>query len=199
MSRPRSRILFIGVAALRIVLAGPGSVLAQGGIEAGVRLFENGQFAAARRVFASAVRDNPHDAVAAFYLGRTFFAEENYDHAVRWLEQAVERDGGNAEYHLWLGRAYGHQAMRASVWRQFFLARKVKAHFEKAVELDPDNTAARLDLVEYYLKAPGFLGGSAEKARAQAEEIKRRDAERGREAEEMLAAAEWYKQQVKNE
>jgi len=61
--------------------------------------------------------------------------------------------------------------MRSSVLIQPFLALKVKQHFERAVELNPDNLDARADLKEYYEKAPGFLGGSVEKARQQAEEI----------------------------
>jgi tetratricopeptide (TPR) repeat protein len=39
------------------------------------------------------------------------------------------------------------------------------------VELDTSNVDARSDLAEYYLEAPGFLGGSKDKARAQAEQL----------------------------
>jgi tetratricopeptide (TPR) repeat protein len=38
--------------------------------------------------------------------------------------------------------------------------------------LDPDNLDARDDLLEYYLQAPGFLGGGKDKARALVEEIR---------------------------
>jgi hypothetical protein len=76
--------------------------------------------------------------------------------------------------------------MRANILRQPFLAWKVKEHFERAVTLDPGNLAARADLMEYYLKAPGFLGGSEEKARAQAAEIAARDAQQGLQAWRMI-------------
>src|SRR5262249_59560818 len=48
---------------------------------------------------------------------------------------------------------------------------KTRSEFEKAVELDAANVPARSDLAEYYLEAPGFLGGGKDKARAQAEQL----------------------------
>jgi tetratricopeptide (TPR) repeat protein len=197
MKRPLS-LLNVGSIATLVFACSFGS-FAQENLERGRQLFEHGRVAEARHVFESAVQENPQNDVAAFYLGRIFFAEEDYDRAVEWFEKAAQVDAGNSDYHLWLGRGYGNQALRASVWSRFFLARKVRQHFEKAVELDPENTAARLDLLEYYLKAPRFLGGGKEKALVQAEEIKKRDVERGREAEEMIAAAEGQKVHAKSD
>ena len=48
-----------------------------------------------------------------------------------------------------------------------------------AIELDADNLDARSDLIQYYVQAPGFLGGSSTKALEQAEEIRKRNALRG--------------------
>jgi tetratricopeptide (TPR) repeat protein len=188
MKRPLSLLNVSSMAIL--IFACSLDSFAQENLERGRQLFEQGRIAEARHIFEAAVQENPQSDEAAFYLGRIFFAEEEYDRAVEWFEKAVQADAGNSDYHLWLGRGYGNQAMRASVWSQFFLARKVRRHFEKAVELDPENTAARLDLMEYYLKAPRFLGGGKEKALVQAEEIKKRDVELGREAEEMIAETE---------
>jgi tetratricopeptide (TPR) repeat protein len=137
----------------------------------GVQLFERGQLPEARQFFERFVTDHPNDSSGVFYLGRIAFEEQHYDRAIEWFQQAVQREPGNSDYHLWLGRAYGHHAIRSNVLLQPFLARKVKSHFEQAVELNPDNLAARADLQEYYEKAPGFLGGGVEKARQQAEEI----------------------------
>lgn len=152
----------------------------------GVQLFENGQFITARQFFESFVRENPRDPRGVFYLGRIAFSEKRYEQAVKWFEKTVQLADDNSDYHLWLGRAHGHQAMQANVLRQPFLAWQVKEHFEKAVALDPDNLAARADLMEYYFKAPGFLGGSREKAKEQAKEIARRDIQQGLQAWEML-------------
>lgn len=148
---------------------------AAGDSTAGVQLFDRGRLTEARQFFESFVEVYPADAAGAFYLGRIAFDEEQYDRAVEWFEKAAQLVNGNAEYHLWLGRAYGHKAKRATTVQQPFLARKVKAHFEKAVALEPDNIEAREALMEYYMTAPGLLGGSKEKAREQAQEIRRRD------------------------
>jgi tetratricopeptide (TPR) repeat protein len=55
----------------------------------------------------------------------------------------------------------------------------VRGQFESAVALDPDNVEARLDLVQYYLVAPGLMGGSRDKAKAQVAEIAKRSAFKG--------------------
>lgn len=156
----------------------------------GLALFEQEQWAAARTVFLALVKIHPENAQAHFYLGRIAFREEDYDTAVEWFEKAAELEKRNSNFHLWLGRAYGYQAQPASLWRQLFLARKVKKQFEKAVALDADNVLARWDLMEYYLKAPRFLGGSWEKAKAEAREIQQRDAAEGKEAWLLIADLE---------
>lgn len=156
----------------------------------GIQLFDNKQWAEAWQFFSAVTTEQPQSALARFYLGRITFAEGQYDAAANWFEQAVELEDENSDFHLWLGRAYGHQAQSAFVWRQLFLARKVKQQFEQAVTLDPDHVAARWDLMEYYLKAPGFLGGSWDKAKAQAREIEQRDALEGKEAWQLIAELE---------
>jgi tetratricopeptide (TPR) repeat protein len=119
-------------------------------------------------------------AAGAFAQGQQAFQAQQYEHAVRWLEQAIQLDTTQAEYYLWLGRAYGYQAQQAAPGEQFFLARKVQKAFEKAVDMNPELLAARLDLLAFYLQAPSLVGGSVEKAKAQAVEIIKRDAQQGR-------------------
>lgn len=126
--------------------------------------------------------ESPKDALAANDLGRTLLADGNTARAVEWLEKSVALEPDNAEYHLWLGRAYGYQAIRASVLKQPGLARKVRREFETASRLDPDNLEARFALIEYYLRAPAILGGSLEKARDEAGEVRKRNALEGHRA-----------------
>jgi tetratricopeptide (TPR) repeat protein len=45
------------------------------------------------------------------------------------------------------------------------LAPKMKSAWEKAIALDAKNLEARSSLIQYYLQAPGFMGGSVEKAK----------------------------------
>src|SRR6185312_2900699 len=74
----------------------------------------------------------------------------------------------NGTYQLWLGRAYGEKAEHSSWLTAIGLAKKTRIAFEKAVELDPRIVEAHSDLSEYYIEAPGFLGGGTDKAAAQA-------------------------------
>lgn len=150
--------------------------------EEGARLFEARKFEQARLSLEAAVRDDPTDALAASYLGRVYLAQGIPDLAVEWMEKSTALAPSSAEYHLWLGRAYGAQAIRASVLKQPVLAKKVRKEFEQASGLDPDNLEARFALIEYYLQAPGFLGGSGKKANEQAEEVRKRDALEGHRA-----------------
>jgi len=80
------------------------------------------------------------------------------------LEKAVGQDRVNSEYYDWLGRAYGRLAERSSLMSALGQARKTVRAFERAVELDPSNLEALSDVVEYYIEAPGIVGGGLDKA-----------------------------------
>jgi hypothetical protein len=129
-------------------------------------------------------------AATAFAQGQQALQAQQYEQAVRWLEQATQLDTTRAEYYLWLGRACGYQAQQAAPNEQFFLARKVRRSFEKAVEMNPELLEARLDLLTFYLQAPSLVGGSVEKAKAQATEIAKRDAQQGQLAWQQCRRAE---------
>jgi tetratricopeptide (TPR) repeat protein len=51
------------------------------------------------------------------------------------------------------------------------LAGKVRNEFEAAVNLNPNNVDARSDLAEFYLEAPGIVGGGSDKAVQQANSL----------------------------
>jgi tetratricopeptide (TPR) repeat protein len=176
----RNRLLFS--LAMSLSLSAGFTQAAGSRSEEGARLFEARKFEQARLSLEAAVRDDPADALAASYLGRVYLAQGIPDLAVEWMEKSTALAPSSAEYHLWLGRAYGSQAIRASVLKQPVLAKKVRKEFEQASGLDPDNLEARFALIEYYLQAPGFLGGSGKKANEQAEEVRKRDALEGHRA-----------------
>lgn len=127
-------------------------------------------------------------AAGAFAQGCLQLVDDHYEEAAAAFEQAVRADDRNAVYHFYLGQAYGAQAQRANVFKQASLARKTKAEFDRAVQLDPDFVEARQGLMQYYLQAPGIMGGSQDKAREQADEIRKRNPYRGAWAYAMLAA-----------
>jgi pentatricopeptide repeat protein len=172
--------LCVGVAA-GVCAAATARAQTDGGgpVERGKQLVQAAQFAQARELLLPYVKANPRDAAAAFWIGRAYYGDTLWRAASDWLERAAKIDERNSEYHFWYGAALGAEARRASKLKQPFLAKKVKAEFERAVALDPANLDAREGLVSFYLEAPGVMGGSAEKARQQALEVKRLNAYRG--------------------
>jgi tetratricopeptide (TPR) repeat protein len=102
--------------------------------------------------------------------------------AAALFTKAVEQNPKSADAHYWLANAYGSQAQKAGLFGAASLASKTHAEFEKAVELDPNHVQARFGLVEFFAMAPGFMGGSFDKAFEQAAEIKKRDSLMGHRA-----------------
>jgi Flp pilus assembly protein TadD len=97
-------------------------------------------------------------------LGKALFLNGDVARAAAEFAKAVEAEPGNSEYQLWLGRAVGRRAEQASPFAAPALAVQTRKHFERAVELDSKNVEALSDLFDYYLNAPGFLGGGESKA-----------------------------------
>jgi tetratricopeptide (TPR) repeat protein len=122
-----------------------------------------------------AIARAPNDARSYNLLCRVYFQLELWDSSMHMAEKALALDPQNSSYHLWLGRAMGRKAEEANPFTAFGLARKVKIEFERAVAFDGNNLAARSDLSEFYLEAPGFLGGDKNKAKQQADYVARHD------------------------
>jgi tetratricopeptide (TPR) repeat protein len=124
------------------------------------------------------LRSAPADAESSNLLCRAYFALDQWDRAESSCKKAIALDPRSSRYHLWLGHVYGEEADRANFFAAASLAGKTRDELERAVALDPTNTDARVDLAEYYLEAPGIMGGGQDKARAQAKIIGATDSAR---------------------
>jgi tetratricopeptide (TPR) repeat protein len=111
------------------------------------------------------------DASVLALIGQNYYMLTDYKKATEFLERSVANNPANSQYALWLARAYGRRAETSSVLTAPGHASKAHRYFEKAVEIDPKNLEAVNDLFEYYLEAPGFLGGGFDKAQALAGRI----------------------------
>src|SRR5579863_3477645 len=112
-------------------------------------------------------------------IGQDYFMVGDAKRASEFFEQAVAAEPGNSVYHHWLGRAFGRRAEMGNPFTAFGYASKARQHFEKAVELDSKNSEAVNDLFEYYLEAPGVIGGGMDKAVKVAEQIAEHNAAEG--------------------
>lgn len=111
------------------------------------------------------------DAAVYELMGRDYYMLAEYKKATEVLEKAVAANPGSSECALWLGRAYGRRAETSNPISAAGQASKARQFFEKAVQLDPRNLDALADLLDYYLEAPGFLGGGFDKAQVTAAHI----------------------------
>jgi len=134
----------------------PVSLLAQGRVDQAIASLQ-GQ-----------LTSTPNNAESHHLLCRSYFALGVWDRSIAECEKAVQLAPQNSRYHLWLGRAYGEKADSVSFLTAAGLAKKVRTEFEMSVQLDPNNAEARTDLAEFYLEAPGIVGGGHDKAEAQA-------------------------------
>lgn len=91
------------------------------------------------------------------------------DDAIAQAEKATVARADDGKAWLWLGNAYGRKALEAGMLSKPKWAGKCRDAYEKAVAVAPADPDARLSLMQYYLQAPGFLGGGVDKAQAQAD------------------------------
>jgi tetratricopeptide (TPR) repeat protein len=127
------------------------------------------------------------DAPVYDMIGRNQFMLGEFKKASESYQQALAADPSNSEYEHWLGKALGKRAETASPFTAPGLASKARQHFEKSVALNPGNKAAVDDLFEYYLEAPGFLGGGLDKAARLADNIAALDPAEGLWAQSRIA------------
>jgi tetratricopeptide (TPR) repeat protein len=143
-------------------------------------LVRQGRYGEAKPILEQAVKSEPNNAAAQYALGLIHLnSDRDFEKAAACFERAVALDDKNAEYHYQLGVAYGRLALAAGKLRQVGLAAKVKRQGLKAIALDPRHIEARNGMIQFYLSAPGLMGGSREKAREQAAEVSRIDPYQG--------------------
>jgi tetratricopeptide (TPR) repeat protein len=122
-----------------------------------------------------------------YLIGRDHFMLGDYKSASEAFERAFSLEPGNSDYALWLGRSFGRRAETGSPFFAPHYASKARAYFEKSVALNSNNEEALNDLFDYYLEAPGFLGGGYDKAEALARRIAAKNPAEGHFAEAQLA------------
>ncbi len=179
----RRRILpllawFLGLLAASISAAAepasPAELLALGRVDDAIRLL------------LDRLQAVPKDAQAYNLLTRTYFYMGRWDDAAAAAERAVALEPSTSDYQLWLARAVGEKAAHSSFVTAVRMVPRIRGAFERAVQLNGSSAAARTDLAEFYMEAPGFLGGGKDKALAQADALATQDA----------AAAHWVKAQL---
>src|SRR5262249_54972503 len=152
------RLVALGkrVICLAVALVIPAGLWAVGDLDEARNLYSHTNFEQSLKVLLAAPQK---DAAAYDLIGRNYYMLGDYKKATENLDKAFAADPQNSAYALWLGRAYGRRAETSSPFTAAGYASKARQNFEKAVSLNPHNLEALTDLFEYYLEAPGILGG----------------------------------------
>jgi tetratricopeptide (TPR) repeat protein len=153
-------------------------------------LLRENKISAAEAAANELIRAAPQDAAAHALLASVLVAKDDADAAVEAAEKSVTLDPASSDLQRQLGDTYSFAAQKAGMLGKMSFAKKCRAAYEKAVELDPKNVAARNSLMGFYQMAPGVMGGGIDKAYEQAAAIKELDPTRGRLAYAALYAAE---------
>jgi tetratricopeptide (TPR) repeat protein len=120
-----------------------------------------------QRVSAARVAAQPDDAQAV--LGVALAALERDDAparlaAIQRAQACIDKQLKAAPCHYALGATMGVQAMSEGMFKMARSLGTVKEALTLAHTLEPEWYAARSALIEFYLEAPGMMGGSASKA-----------------------------------
>ncbi len=167
------------------------TLLCTGFVSAANTAYENAQKLYDRTDYAGTLRilqaEQNKDAKTWGLVGKAFFMTAEFKKAIDAFEHAVALEPSKSDHALWLGRAWGRRAESSSPFLAPAYASKARQYFERAVMLDPSNQEALNDLFDYYLEAPGFLGGGLNKAEALAQRIAALDEAEGYFARAQLA------------
>ncbi len=148
------------------------------------KLYDRTDYAGAVKILQS---EDSKDANAWAVLGQSYYMLADYKRATEAFQRAVAVEPGNSEFVHWLGKAWGRRAELSNPLLAPSYASKARQCFERAVALNGSNREALNDLFDYYLEAPGFLGGGFHKAEALLDQIAKEDPAEGYYARAQLA------------
>jgi len=140
-------------------------------IEAGKLALEEGKFSAAVEFFELDIEGASTAFDANWLTGKAYVSMGDVDSALPFLEKAIKLEPDHADALYWWGVANGEKAGQASIFSAAGYAKACRQAFEKTLVIDPSHVDARMGLVEYYLSAPGIMGGDKDKALIEAQKI----------------------------
>jgi tetratricopeptide (TPR) repeat protein len=169
------------------VTLGGAAVLAGQGQPSPQELIDAGHFKRARALVEAR---KSTDAETLYFMATLKQEWHDLDAAEKFAERAVEANPKEARYHYRLSEVAGAMAENASAFRQISLGRKFKKECDAALALDPNHTGALFNLLQFYLHAPGIIGGDKTKAANIAEQLMKLDPRLGYQAKIEIARSE---------
>lgn len=135
-------------------------------------LAHQGKVDAAVAEVQKAISATPQSADAQELLCKLHGSIDQFDEAISACEAAHNAQPGNSAYTLELARAYGEKADHAGAFTGMRMVGRIRENFEAAVRQDPRSVEALSDLGEFYVNAPGLVGGGLDRARTLIPQLK---------------------------
>jgi len=169
------------------------------GLDEAIRFYEKGEFKQAVNLLLRLKNLSQDDPDVRLWLGKSYLKTGDWDNAVREFEKSTQLKPSDAHSRLWLGRACGAKAAHAFVLIAPRWAHRVLTEFETARKLSPNDVDVRFDLLEFYLEAPGIMGGGKDKAHAEALAIEKLNPKKGYLARSTILSKDKKMDQAKKE
>ena len=126
-------------------------------------LIDGGHWKRARVLVA---QNGGSDAESLYLAATVKQAYGELDAAEKFAERAIAANPKEAQYHFRLSTVLGEKAQKAGVLHQIGLARAFKRESDATLALNPNHPEALANLMQFYLQAPGIVGGDKAKAHA---------------------------------
>jgi len=188
------RLLFCALLLIAVSLPVCAAQSASAAVTAVSKKIDAGHYRAALQALAPLLERNAADAQLLALRGRAQLALHQNAAATDSFRQAVKLSPRNGRYCFWLGQALVELIPQVSVFSRAPLAKELRGAYQHAVELAPDFIPAHEAMLDFYVQAPFFFGGSLAKAREQATTIAKLHPARGARARAVIAAAEGHAQ-----
>lgn len=128
--------------------------------------YERTEYASAIALLSQSPANGENAAQNFELLGQCYFMLGDFKKSTDSLERAAALAPNDSMIQTWLGRAWGRRAETSFPLTAVGYATKTREAFEKALRLDPANQEALGDLFDFYVDAPGLIGGGLDKAAA---------------------------------
>jgi len=135
-------------------------------------LIQNGQSDEALAQIEALDADSKKSAEVDFLLASVYQQKNDLNNSIKYAANAVNKAPNVSEHQMIYAESQGLLLQQSGgVMGKLGQAKRLRKAFQKAVALDPDNLRARNGLSQFYLQAPGIVGGSKKKALAEAQTI----------------------------
>lgn len=140
-------------------------------LKAAESLMEQGKFNDADDLLRQGFGVKTENPRANYLLGVICLHKQDYEDAIHFLETAVSVEKDSGQYYFMLGSAFAMKISHSGMLSAYGAARDMKKYLEKALDLKPDHRDAMIMLFQFYLQAPGLIGGDKERAKELARDL----------------------------